>query len=320
MFAVAASFWLTFAAALGVLAARGHCITARWHVGPLCGEHFWSVLVTSPEVLVFLFLMITDPKTAPRGRRTRVIFGALIALLAVFLAAPQHTEFQTKVALLAALAVACAVRPLLERRFGDDVVFTGAAPVRRAATVLACVTAGVVLLVGAGAPARTIPAAPPATVLAKPCGKHALTASRRPEFRVDAALVLRTTIGVPTNVSGTISVEKGREIARDTIADLAIIERAVRRHDIGLAVTAATGPMLDTVTRGICARTTRPPAQITMTNRLAHRVRVSLYKRTAGQASAEIDVDVRDAAARRVATFRVEWRGGAYLISAMVER
>jgi hypothetical protein len=78
--------------------------------------------------------------------------------------------------------------------------------------------------------------------------------------------------------------------------------------------------MLDTVTRGICARTTRPPAQITMTTRLAHRVRVSLYKRTAGQASAEIDVDVRDAAARRVATFRVEWQGGAYLISAMVER
>ena len=44
---------------------------ARWHLGPITGFHFWWVLVTSPEVLVFLFFMITDPKTAPRGPRAR---------------------------------------------------------------------------------------------------------------------------------------------------------------------------------------------------------------------------------------------------------
>ena len=32
------------------------------------GRNFWWVLVTSPEVLVFLFFMLTDPKTSPKGR------------------------------------------------------------------------------------------------------------------------------------------------------------------------------------------------------------------------------------------------------------
>jgi hypothetical protein len=37
-------------------------------VRAVCGVDFWRVIVTSPEVLIFLFFMITDPKTAPRGR------------------------------------------------------------------------------------------------------------------------------------------------------------------------------------------------------------------------------------------------------------
>ena len=43
-------------------------MTARWHVGPVSDWYFWRVLVSSPEILVFLFFMITDPKTIPRGR------------------------------------------------------------------------------------------------------------------------------------------------------------------------------------------------------------------------------------------------------------
>src|SRR5438093_1006233 len=50
---VALSFWASFAVALAVLAAAGHEITARWHLGPIGGFHFWWILVTSPEVLVF---------------------------------------------------------------------------------------------------------------------------------------------------------------------------------------------------------------------------------------------------------------------------
>ena len=62
-------FWLTFAAGIGVLAASGHSMTARWHVGPISGWDFWWLLVTSPEILVFLFFMITDPKTIPTAGR-----------------------------------------------------------------------------------------------------------------------------------------------------------------------------------------------------------------------------------------------------------
>ncbi len=57
--------------------------------------------------------MITDPKTVPEGRATRRAFGAAIGLLAVLLIAPQTTEFATKVAVLAALALVCAARPLI---------------------------------------------------------------------------------------------------------------------------------------------------------------------------------------------------------------
>ncbi len=43
-------------------------MTARWAFAPVCGFDFWRVIVTSPEVLIFLFFMITDPKTVPTGR------------------------------------------------------------------------------------------------------------------------------------------------------------------------------------------------------------------------------------------------------------
>jgi hypothetical protein len=65
---IAVGFWLAFAAGIGVLAASGHTMTAAWHVGPIEGFDFWWLLVTSPEILVFLFFMITDPRTIPRRR------------------------------------------------------------------------------------------------------------------------------------------------------------------------------------------------------------------------------------------------------------
>src|SRR5437868_2051348 len=105
---IAVGFWLAFAAALGVLALSGHAMTARWHLGPITGAYFWWVLVTSPEVLVFLFFMITDPRTAPRGQRARAAYAVSVGLLAALLIAPLATEFAHKVALLCALALVCA--------------------------------------------------------------------------------------------------------------------------------------------------------------------------------------------------------------------
>ena len=76
LLAAAASFWIGLAAGVGLLAASGHCMVARWAFAPVCGFEFWRVIVTSPEVLIFLFFMITDPKTLPAGRVGRVVFGA----------------------------------------------------------------------------------------------------------------------------------------------------------------------------------------------------------------------------------------------------
>ena len=66
-------------------------------------------------MLIFLFFMITDPKTSPAGRVGRVIFGFLVAVASVLLMAPQTNEFGTKVGLLAGLVVVCAARPVLDR-------------------------------------------------------------------------------------------------------------------------------------------------------------------------------------------------------------
>src|SRR6185437_13367353 len=110
---IAVAFWLSFAAGMAVLALDGHAMTARWHLGPISGWNFWWVLVSSPEVLVFLFFMLTDPKTSPKGQKERVVYAVSVGLLAALLIAPLRTEWATKVALLSALAIVCAARPLL---------------------------------------------------------------------------------------------------------------------------------------------------------------------------------------------------------------
>jgi Na+-translocating ferredoxin:NAD+ oxidoreductase RnfD subunit len=110
---VALGFWVTFAAAIGVLALAGHTMTARWHLGPISGAHLWLVLITSPEVLVFLFFMITDPKTAPRSPRGRLAYAISLGLLAGVLIAPTTTEYAAKVALLGSLALVCVALPLV---------------------------------------------------------------------------------------------------------------------------------------------------------------------------------------------------------------
>ena len=115
LLALAAAFWIALAAGVGILATSGHCMTANWAFAPVCGVDFWRVIITSPEVLVFLFFMITDPKTIPAGNVARVAFGLLVAVASTLLLAPQTDEFGTKVGLLAGLVVVCAGRPIMER-------------------------------------------------------------------------------------------------------------------------------------------------------------------------------------------------------------
>jgi Na+-translocating ferredoxin:NAD+ oxidoreductase RnfD subunit len=166
LLAMAATFWVTLAVGVGIVSASGHCMTARWAFAPVCGADFWRVIVTSPEVLIFLFFMITDPKTVPAGRVGRVVFGLLVGVAAALLMAPQTDEFGTKVALLAGLVVVCALRPVLDRLLpapsspGDDVrrfaagVATGGA-VRAGVLAASAVVVTVGILV-AGSSARGV--------------------------------------------------------------------------------------------------------------------------------------------------------------------
>src|SRR6185312_13209075 len=154
---VALGFWIAFAAAIGVLAVAGHTMTARWHLGPISGFHLWWVLVTSPEVLVFLFFMITDPKTAPRSPTGRLVYAVSLGLLAGVMIAPTITEYAAKVALLGSLAVVCLALPLLRlvawpsgRRLGVGL-----------ATLAFAVSVGAIAVGNAPAVAGTSSAVPP---------------------------------------------------------------------------------------------------------------------------------------------------------------
>lgn len=116
LLSLAATFWLALAAGLALVAGTGHCMTAAWSVQPVCGADFWQIVMTSPEVLIFLFFMITDPKTTPAATGARVAFGFTLGFLCALLMAPQSDEFGTKVALLGGLVLLTPVRAVFERR------------------------------------------------------------------------------------------------------------------------------------------------------------------------------------------------------------
>jgi hypothetical protein len=174
LMSLALVFWATLALGLGVLAASGHCITANWAFAPVCGFDLWRVIITSPELLIFLLFMITDPRTVPAGRVSRLGFGALVAIVGTLTLAPQTTEFGAKVGLLSGLTLACLARPLLERvlplpdsvednprryfvrLLGLSSAWTGLRPTRLALSVIG-VTAIVLGIVVAGIPARGMP-------------------------------------------------------------------------------------------------------------------------------------------------------------------
>ena len=112
---LAVAFWVTLAVGTGVLSASGHCMVTNWSFTPVCGVDFWRVIVTSPEVLIFLFFMITDPRTVPAGQVARVVFGVAVGVTSTLLMAPQIDEFGAKVGLLAGLVIVSIARPVLDR-------------------------------------------------------------------------------------------------------------------------------------------------------------------------------------------------------------
>ncbi|HEU5003178.1 MAG TPA: hypothetical protein VFW71_10435 [Actinomycetota bacterium] len=238
MVGTAVAFWVVFAVLTGVTAATGHCMTARWHLGPVCGGSYWWSLALSPEILVFLFFMITDPKTAPEGRASRVAFGALVGLLAALAVAPAGTEFWTKLGVLGALAVACAGRPFIDAavsRFGR-------AWGRRLAPLA---TGGVVLavagLVVAGLPARPTAAAVPAQAMA-------------PRHITVSPPALPPSVGIDPSVGkvvGGVPPALAQQLASALAGDLALEAQALQNRDRAVAAEAGTGDWLAALDRTI---------------------------------------------------------------------
>ena len=170
---MALAFWAVLAMGLAVLSLSGHCMIATWSPGPVCGGYFWASLVSSPEVLIFLFFMITDPKTVPTGREARVAFAAPLALAATLLIAPNTVEYGAKVGLLGSLALWSPMRSLFERWLpaAEAQVGPGSAGIIRSLAAATTVRVfargaifgviavlGVVAIVAAGIPARSLSA------------------------------------------------------------------------------------------------------------------------------------------------------------------
>jgi Na+-transporting NADH:ubiquinone oxidoreductase subunit NqrB len=114
MFAMAGTFWVTLAVLVGIFALTGRSFIAIWHSGPVAGVAYWRDICLSPELLIFVFFMMSDPKTTPRTRLGRVIYGAVTAVVAAGLLFWEPTEFGIKVAILASLTLVCALVPAIE--------------------------------------------------------------------------------------------------------------------------------------------------------------------------------------------------------------
>ncbi|HEX6349692.1 MAG TPA: hypothetical protein VF160_09920 [Candidatus Dormibacteraeota bacterium] len=239
-----------------------HCMVASWHVTPLCGLDLWQILAISPEVMIFGFFMVPDPRTVPDGQAARGVFGVFVALLSALLLGPTTLEFWTKTAILASLVIACALRFLLARLLAPLDEGEGFAPLARrlpATLPLALLmiwalpiaadlathgplpaaglpdrTAAVIgLHVGSGpGPAVWLPGAA-AAALPPPRGTAPAPAS--------ATLYVLPpipTLTIPSNVQAfdsTITPQTAATMAHDLVLDLMIESEARRTHDTQLA-------------------------------------------------------------------------------------
>ncbi|MBW3653460.1 MAG: RnfABCDGE type electron transport complex subunit D, partial [Actinobacteria bacterium] len=114
MLKMALAFLVPFSVLIAIFAASGASFVAIWSEAPISGFDYWLKICTSPEVFVFVFFMMSDPATAPKTPRARVIYGTVTALVAAALVSVQPTEYGIKVAILASLTLVCALVPLIE--------------------------------------------------------------------------------------------------------------------------------------------------------------------------------------------------------------
>jgi hypothetical protein len=244
---MAATFWVALAAGLGLVAASGHCMTAAWSLAPVCGGQFWWVVVSSPEILIFLFFMITDPKTIPAGRVARVLFAVGLALVSTLLIAPQSTEFGAKVGLLASLVLLSPVRRLFDRYPVASLVGDAPTPWRiysRGVAVGVGVAVVALVIVAAGGPARVLAGGGPS--------------SQPTEVSVEIDPTTLPIVSVADEVRALNSdvAESPQQLAMSLAENLAIEGEAMRRADTSLLRGAGDGERLIKLERLIEAAAT----------------------------------------------------------------
>ncbi|HKV87695.1 MAG TPA: hypothetical protein VJT78_06840 [Candidatus Dormibacteraeota bacterium] len=249
-----------------------HCMVASWHVTPMCGRDLWQILVTSPEILIFAFFMIPDPRTVPDGPVARVVFGVLVAGLAVAFLGPTSLEFWTKTAILGSLVVACAARFALARYLAPfepgarAAAPSGGRPVWRLPLAAGVALLSVTLLPVA-ADLSTHGPAPVAGLADGTTPTVTLTVGSGPDLAgwvyleagnslppagkstpgsASARVWRLPSIPTPTvaaNVTSfdpTISSKVAAQMAHDTVLDLVIEAEARRAHDLNLATLGAS--------------------------------------------------------------------------------
>lgn len=118
MLSMALSFLVPFTALIAVFAAGGQSFVAIWQEQTITGIDYWLKICTSPELLVFVCFMMSDPATAAKSPPARIVYGVVTAVVAAGLVFFQPTEFGIKVAILSSLTVVCALVPLIEAAAG----------------------------------------------------------------------------------------------------------------------------------------------------------------------------------------------------------
>ncbi len=203
-------------------------MVARWAFAPVCGADYWRVVMFSPELLIFLFFMITDPKTVPAGRHGRVVFAFAVAAICTLLMATQTTEFGTKVALLAGLTIACASRPVVDRLLPR---------LPQRTVVRAVALAGVAGIVAVATPAIGVAGrddAPAAVELDRI--PHQIDPSTFPSISVDQDVL---------DWNHEISGAGARAVVLTMAENLAIEAQALERSDASLLEAVDHGDRLD---------------------------------------------------------------------------
>ncbi len=254
--------------AIALAPSPDHCMVASWHVTPLCGWDLWQILVTSPEILIFALFMVPDPRTVPEGPVTRVVFGVLVALLAVLLLGPTTLEFWTKTAILASLVIACALRFALARflaPFEAGGFVFGRRGWRVAAGLAATVVLAGALPVSGDAATRlpqpaaelpdgslprvttTVGKGPAVTSWVVVNASSALPPGGLPAPVPGSAMVwflpAIPTVTVASNVSDfdpNLKQQNANAMAHDVVLDLVIESEARRAQDLKLAETGAS--------------------------------------------------------------------------------